>query len=64
MQQFLTLGSLAKQTGISRPTLRLYADSGLIPCSLDSTGRRLFPESAPDIALRVRDERMQAQRVA
>ncbi|UCC14396.1 MAG: MerR family transcriptional regulator [Gammaproteobacteria bacterium] len=64
MQQLLTLGSLAKQTGISRPTLRLYADSGLIPCSVDSTGRRLFPESASEIALRVRDNRTRSKHVA
>ena len=57
MQQLLTLGSLSKQTGISKPTLRLYADSGLVPCSVDSIGRRLFLESAAEIALRVRDER-------
>ncbi len=59
-----TLGTLAKETGISIPTLRLYADSALIPCIRDSVGRRLFPEGAAEIALRVRDERTGAHRVA
>ena len=59
-----TLGTLRRQTGISVPTLRLYADSGLIPCIRDSVGRRLFPESAAEIALRVRDERTGARKIA
>jgi DNA-binding transcriptional MerR regulator len=63
MTQLLTVGSMSKLTGISKPTLRLYADSGLVPCSVDSVGRRLFPETAPEIALRVRDERTGAQKV-
>jgi len=64
MQQLLTLGSLAQKTGISKPTLRLYADSGLIPCSVDSVGRRLFLSSTAEIALRVRDERTRTSHVA
>ena len=59
-----TLGTLSRETGISVPTLRLYADTALIPCIRDSVGRRLFPESAAKIALRVRDERTGVHKVA
>ena len=52
-----TLGTLSRETGISIPTLRLYADTGLVDCIRDSVGRRLFPDSAAEIALRVRAER-------
>lgn len=55
--ELLTIGTMSKKTGISKPTLRLYADSGLVPCQKDSVGRRLFEAGAPKIALRVRDER-------
>jgi DNA-binding transcriptional MerR regulator len=64
MQQLLTLGSVAQQTGISKPTLRLYADSGLIPCSVDFTGRRLFHTNVIDLALQVREERTRARKTA
>ena len=64
MNRLLTLGTMSKQTGISKPTLRLYADSGLVPCLVDSVGRRLFAESAAEIALRVRDERTGAHKAA
>ncbi len=60
----LTIGSMSKVTGISKPTLRLYADSGLVPCQIDSVGRRLFDASAPKIALRVRDQRMGTRKTA
>lgn len=53
-----TLGTLSRQTGISKPTLRLYADSGLIPCLVNSVGHRLFQPSAAKEALRIRDERI------
>lgn len=57
-----TLGTLSRKTGISKPTLRLYADTGLVPCVVDSVGRRLFQPRAADIALRVRDERTRCKR--
>ena len=59
-----TLGTLHQRTGISKPTLRLYADTGLVPCLVDSVGRRLFQPSAAKIALRVRDERTGAHKAA
>lgn len=54
----LTIGALHRETGISIPTLKLYADSKLIPSIRDSTGRRLFPSSAAQMALKLREERM------
>ncbi len=59
-----TLGTLSRQTGISKPTLRLYADSGLVPCLITSVGHRLFQPSAAKTALRVRDERTRAHDAA
>ena len=59
-----TLGTLSRRTGISKPTLRLYADTGLVPCLIDSVGRRLFQRSAAESALRVRDERTGAHKAA
>ena len=53
-----TLGTLSRETGISIPTLRLYADTQLIPCIRDSVGRRLFPRNAGALALEVRATRI------
>ncbi len=44
--RLLTLGALRKETGISFPTLRHYADAGWIDCEMDSSGRRIFTEAA------------------
>ena len=54
MNQLLTIGALRAATGISAPTLRRYGDAGLISCTVDSAGRRLFPAEAVDEAKRVR----------
>jgi DNA-binding transcriptional MerR regulator len=59
--RILTLGTLSRETGISRPTLRLYADSRLIPCEVDTVGRRLFPASAIARAVKVHAERTAAR---
>lgn len=59
-----TLGTLSRQTGISKPTLRLYADSGLLPCLVNSVGHRLFQPSAAKIAIRIRNERTRARNTA
>jgi DNA-binding transcriptional MerR regulator len=48
-----TMGALQKQTGISAPTLRHYADAGWIECEIDSTGRRLFTGKAVRQAISV-----------
>ena len=53
----LTLGELSRRAGISLQTARLYADSGLIPCYLDTRGNRLFSEAAVDQARRVKYDR-------
>ncbi len=55
----LTVGAVSRGAGLSPPTIRLYADAGWIPSELDSTGRRLFPEMAIEMARRVHTERMQ-----
>ena len=54
----LAMGAMVRQTGLSPPTLRLYADAGLIPCEVDSTGRRLFPPMAIEMAKRIHAERL------
>lgn len=50
----LTLGGLATATRVPAPTIRSWANKGLIPHELDSIGRRLFHQDAIAIALRVR----------
>ena len=54
----LTVGALAKLTGLSAPTVRLYGDAGWIPCEVDTTGRRTFPPIAVELAKRLHAERM------
>ena len=54
MSELLTIGALRTATGISLPTLRRYGDAGLIECTVDSAGRRLFPRQAVDQAKQVR----------
>lgn len=54
----LTVGALAKLTGLSAPTVRLYGDAGWIPCEVDTTGRRTFPAIAVELAKRRHAERM------
>lgn len=56
-QIFLTLPELSRRAGISLPTLRLYADTGLIECSYDTRGNRLFRETVVEQARRVRESR-------
>ncbi len=50
---FLTIGAVREQTGISTQTLRRYADAAWIDCQVDSTGRRIFTEKAVEQARRV-----------
>jgi DNA-binding transcriptional MerR regulator len=47
-----TTGAVAKGGNVSQPTIRLYADLGLLEFVLDSRGSRLFDRSA---AARVRE---------
>ena len=54
---FLTIGAVREQTGISTQTLRRYADAGWIDCEQDSSGRRLFYEGAVKQAREVFDRR-------
>ena len=55
--RLLTLGALRKETKISFPTLRRYADAGWIDCEVDSSGRRIFTEEAIEQARRVYESR-------
>lgn len=57
-ERLLTLGTLHEESEVSKPSLRLYADLGLIPCRVDTVGRRLFPEAAIEAARKVRAERV------
>ncbi len=57
MENLLTLGDFCKAVPLSKPTARLYADSRLVPCIVDSSGRRLFRPEAVKVARRVLAER-------
>lgn len=56
-QLLLTLPELSRRARISLPTLRLYADSGLVPCFKDTRGVRLFHETAVGQARAVLESR-------
>jgi MerR family redox-sensitive transcriptional activator SoxR len=42
----LTIGELAKRTGVATSALRYYEQLGLIPAPVRVSGRRRYPESA------------------
>lgn len=46
----LRTGAFARRVGFSERIARVYADTGLVPCERDSTGSRLFDESAVEPA--------------
>jgi DNA-binding transcriptional MerR regulator len=58
MKTLLTLSEFARRAGISRPTARLYADSGIVPCYHDTRGGRLFLESAVEQARAAKESRV------
>ena len=41
----LSIGSIAKRTGIQVSAIRFYADKKLIPSARNSSGQRVFPKS-------------------
>ena len=47
-----TTGQVSREAGVSQPTVRLYANLGLLPHVVASDGTRLFP---PDTAELVRE---------
>ena len=47
-----TTSELARQAGVTQPTIRKYADLGLLDCIVASNGTRLF---CPGQADRVRE---------
>lgn len=63
MKELLPLSEFAKRAGISRPTARLYADAGLVPCYHDTRGARLFLESAVEAARAVKERRTRRRRL-
>ncbi|HLQ13208.1 MAG TPA: MerR family transcriptional regulator [Steroidobacteraceae bacterium] len=45
----LTTSFVARQSGFSEATVRLYADRGIIPSTRNSNGQRQYPQSAVEI---------------
>jgi DNA-binding transcriptional MerR regulator len=46
VDQHLTIGELAKRTGVATSALRYYEDLGLMPAPIRVSGQRRYPESA------------------
>ena len=44
-----TTGQVAREAGVSQPTVRLYANMGLLPHVVASDGTRLFAQEAADL---------------
>jgi DNA-binding transcriptional MerR regulator len=53
-----TTGSVARAGEVSQPTVRLYADLGLLEFITDSRGNRLFRRGTGDVVRRIYVERM------
>lgn len=53
-----TTGQVAREAGVSQPTVRLYADLGLIACVTASDGTRLFSADAADLVRQIRTRRL------
>jgi len=44
-----TTGQVSREAGVSQPTVRLYANLGLLPHVVASDGTRLFASGAADL---------------
>jgi DNA-binding transcriptional MerR regulator len=53
-----TTGSLARDAGVSPPTVRLYANLGLLPYVLASDGTRLFAADAAELVRQICTQRL------
>ena len=54
----LLLGSVASRiAGISEKRLRRWARDGLIPCRIDSAGRRVYNRESIEAAKKLRDRK-------
>lgn len=53
-----TTGSLARQAGVTVPTVRLYADLKMLDYVTASNGTRLFREGQADRVRQIYGERM------
>jgi DNA-binding transcriptional MerR regulator len=49
MDRYLTIGELAKSTGVATSALRYYEELGLIPAPVRVSGQRRYPESAVEL---------------
>src|SRR5215211_7357103 len=45
----LTIGELAKRTGVATSALRYYEELGLLPAPARTSGQRRYPESAVEL---------------
>jgi DNA-binding transcriptional MerR regulator len=54
----LTTGALARATGLSTPTIRLYAALGVLQHRVASNGARLFRPDAAEVARKFLAERL------
>jgi DNA-binding transcriptional MerR regulator len=46
IDHYLTIGELAKRTGVATSALRYYEELGLIPAPVRVSGQRRYPNSA------------------
>ena len=53
-----TTGQVAREAGVSQPTVRLYANLGLLECITASDGTRLFPAGAADLVRQICRQRL------
>lgn len=53
-----TTSELARQAGVTQPTIRKYADMGLLEFVVASNGTRLFCPGQADRVRTIYDERM------
>jgi DNA-binding transcriptional MerR regulator len=47
--RYLTIGELAKRTGVATSALRYYEELGLLPAPVRVSGRRRYPKSAVEL---------------
>lgn len=52
--ELLTIGELARQTGVAASALRYYEEVGLLPAPARVSGQRHYPESAVTIVAAIR----------
>jgi DNA-binding transcriptional MerR regulator len=53
-----TSGQVAREASVSQPTVRLYANLGLVPHITASDGTRLFSAEAADLVRQIYSQRL------